>query len=152
MAKTNSDLCKNRRAFHDYEVLEDFEGGLVLKGTEVKSLRDHGGSLQESYIKAIKGEIWLVGASIAPYKFGNIHNHEERRDRKILLHKKEIEKLQRMTQEKGLTMVPLAIYLNKRGKIKLKFAIARGKKLYDKRQAIKGREEKRAIDRALKNY
>ena len=140
MSENNQDLCKNRRAFHDYEIIDTLEGGLVLQGTEVKSLRAHGGSLQEAYVRIIAGELWLVGCSIAPYKFGNIYNHDERRDRKILVHKRELEKLRRSVQEKGLTMIPLALYL-KRGKVKLKFAMARGKKNVDKRHSIKDREE-----------
>jgi len=144
-----SDLVSNRRAFHDYEILETFEAGLVLQGTEIKSLRDHGGSLQEAYIRPIKGELWLIGASIAPYKFGNIHNHEERRERKLLMHKREIVKIASKAQEKGLSVIPLAIYLVK-GRAKIKIALGKGKKLYDKRQALKSREEKKRIDQALK--
>jgi len=148
--KSESELVSNRRARHDYEILETFEAGMSLQGTEIKSLRDHGGSLQEAYVMIDKMEAWLKGCSIAPYSFGNIHNHEEKRDRKLLLHKKEIEKLKRSIQEKGLTIIPLAIYL-KRGKAKVKIAVARGKKQHDKRAAIKDREHKRSMERALKS-
>ena len=123
----------------------------MLQGTEIKSLRDHGGSLQEAYVKLIKNELWLVSCSIAPYKFGNIHNHEERRDRKLLMHKREIERLKAMTQEKGLSIVPLAMYFNK-GRVKLKIATARGKKLIDKRATIKDRDEKKRMDRVRKEH
>jgi len=151
MSKKKSDLVSNRRAFHDYEILESFEAGLVLKGTEIKSLRAGGGGLQEAYVKVLNNEVWLIGASIAPYKFGNIQNHEEKRDRKLLMHKREIQKLKQGTQEKGLTIVPLAIYL-KEGKAKIKIALAKGKKSYDKRASIKEREIKRSIDRAIKDH
>lgn len=147
--KNESELVSNRRARHDYEILETYEAGVSLQGTEIKSLRNHGGSLQDSFVLISRGEAWLKNASIAPYSFGNIHNHEERRDRKLLLHKKEIEKLKRSTDQKGLTIVPLSIYLSK-GRAKVKIGVARGKKQHDKRSAIKEREQKRSIERALK--
>jgi SsrA-binding protein len=143
------DLATNRKAFHDYEILDTFEAGIVLLGTEIKSLRDHGGSLQDSYVLVSNGEAFLKNASIAPYKFGNIHNHEEKRTRKLLLHKKEILKLDSLSREKGLTLIPLAMYL-KNGFVKVKIATARGKKLHDKRAALKEREQKRAINRAMR--
>lgn len=144
------DLATNRKAFHDYEILDTFEAGISLLGTEIKSLRDHGGNLQDAYILIASGEAFLKNASIAPYKFGNIHNHEEKRTRKLLLHKKEILKLDALSREKGLTLIPLAMYL-KKGFVKVKIATARGKKLRDKRAALKEREHKRAIDRALRS-
>ncbi|MCB1115827.1 MAG: SsrA-binding protein SmpB [Chlamydiia bacterium] len=147
--KSESELVSNRRARHDFEILETYEAGIALQGTEIKSLRNHGGSLQDAFVMITKGEAFLKNASIAPYSFGNIHNHEERRDRKLLLHKKEIEKLKRLTDQKGLTIVPLAMYLSK-GRAKVKIGVARGKKQHDKRSAIKEREQKRSIDRALK--
>jgi len=149
--KQNTDLVSNRKALHNYEILETFETGIVLKGTEVKSLRDHGGSLQEAYVKVSGNELWLVNCSIAPWRYGNIHNHEERRERKLLMHKKEISRLKAATQEKGYTIVPLSMYL-KKGRIKLKIATARGKTGIDKRQTIKAREEKRRMDRAMKDH
>jgi len=149
MSKKKSELVSNRRAFHDYEILDTFEAGMVLKGTEIKSLRAGGGGLQEAYVKVLHNEVWLIGCNIAPYKFGNIQNHEEKRDRKLLLHKKEIQKLKTATQEKGLTIVPLGIYL-KDGRAKIKIALAKGKKSYDKRASIKEREIKRSIDRMMK--
>ncbi|QVL56968.1 MAG: SsrA-binding protein SmpB [Simkaniaceae bacterium] len=147
--KNESELVSNRRARHDYEILETYEAGISLQGTEIKSLRNHGGSLQDAFVLITKGEAWLKNASIAPYSFGNVHNHEERRDRKLLLHKKEIYKLKRSTDQKGLTIVPLSIYLSK-GKAKVRIGIARGKKQHDKRSAIKEREQKRSVERALK--
>jgi len=144
-----SDLVSNRRATHDYAILETFEAGIALQGTEIKSLRNNGGVLQDAYVRVIEDEIWLIGCSIAPYKYGNIYNHEERRDRKLLMHKREIAKLRIATQEKGLTIIPLAFYL-KEGRVKVRIAIAKGKKSIDKRQSIKEREDKRQIDRMMK--
>lgn len=146
----NNDLVSNRRATHDYEVLETFEAGIVLQGTEIKSIRNNGASLQEAYVKVIKGEIWLVGSTIAPYRFGNIHNHEEKRDRKLLMHKREIERLKKATQEKGLTIIPLAMYL-KQGKIKARIGIAKGKKNIDKRADMKEQDDKRRMQQAMKS-
>jgi SsrA-binding protein len=144
------ELVSNRRAFHDYEILESFETGIVLMGTEIKSLRDHGGALQEAYVKVVKGEPWLVGSTIAPYRFGNLYNHEEKRERKLLMHKREIARLKTATQEKGLTIIPLAIYL-KNGRAKVKIALAKGKKSHDKRQALKERDDKKMIAKAIKS-
>jgi len=149
MKNKDRDLVTNRKAFFQYEILETFELGIQLLGTEIKSLRTHGGSLQEAYITCEKGELWLVGSSIKPYSFGNIYNHEERRKRKLLAHKREISRISKALQEKGLTCIPLAIVL-RRGLAKIKIALARGKKLYDKREVIKAREEKRHIARTMK--
>lgn len=149
--KHSSDLVSNRRATHDYEILETFEAGIVLQGTEIKSIRNNGASLQEAYVRVIRQEIWLIGCTIAPYRFGNIHNHEEKRDRKLLMHKREISRLKIATQEKGLTIIPLALYL-KDGRVKIRVGLAKGKKTVDKRADIKERDEKRKIQQALKNY
>ena len=150
--KSDSELVSNRRATHDYEILDTYESGIVLKGTEIKSLRDHGGSLQDAYVLvAATGDVILKNSSIAPYRFGGVFNHEERRDRKLLLHKREIAKLKSLSQEKGLTLIPLAMYL-KKGIAKVKIAVARGKRAYDKRAALKEKEHKRAIDRAMKDH
>lgn len=147
----NTDLVSNRRATFNYEIIETFEAGIALQGTEIKSLRDHGGSLQDAYVKVMDNALWLVNSSIAPYRHGNINNHEDRRERKLLMHKREIVRLKSDTQEKGLTIIPLAMYLNK-GRVKVKIATARGKKSIDKRETIKARDEKRTIDRAKKEY
>ena len=149
--KSDNSLVQNRRAFRDYEIIESYETGIVLKGTEIKSLRDSGGSLQESYVQVKNSELWLIGAHIAPYSFGNINNHEETRDRKLLMHKREISKLKTAVQEKGLSLVPLALYL-KRGRVKVKIALARGKKNIDKRATIKAREEKRRMQHVMKKF
>lgn len=145
----SSELVKNRAAYHHYEILEKFETGVVLLGTEVKSLKDHGGSLAEGYVKIKNDEIWLTNANIAHYKMGNLQNHEEKRERKLLMHKKEILRLKAKVNEKGLTIVPLALYLSK-GRVKLSIGLARGKKDYDKRESIKTRDQKRAVQRELR--
>lgn len=151
MAKNEGELVSNRRAFHDYEILETFEAGIVLLGTEIKSLRNHGGSLQDAYILVSGYIATLKNASIAPYKFGNLFNHEEKRERKLLLHKRELIKLKSFSQEKGLALIPLAMYL-KKGYVKVKIGVGKGKKLHDKRSALKEKEHKKAIDRAIKNF
>lgn len=148
---SQKELVRNRRAFHDYEILETYEAGLVLMGTEIKSLRAHGGNLAEAYVKVINNELWLIGASIAPYQFGSIYNHDERRDRKLLMHKREIERLKEIVQQKGLTLIPLALYL-KNGRVKISIGHGRGKKKEDKRQSLMEREKKREMDRAMKGY
>ncbi len=149
-SKKEGELVSNRRASHDYEILETFEAGIMLVGTEIKSLRDHGGSLQDSYVIVTDSKVILKGSSIAPYRYGNVFNHEDKRDRQLLLHKREIAKLKSLSQEKGLTLIPLSFYL-KNGFVKVKIASARGKKAYDKRAALKAKEHKKAMDRALKN-
>jgi SsrA-binding protein len=157
MAKKNkkksssSDLCGNRKAFHDYEILETHEAGMLLCGTEIKSLRDHGGSLQEAYVRVIHDEVFLIGAHIALWKYGNINNHVEQADRKLLLHRYEIKKLKEHVTQKGNTLVPLAIYLSK-GRAKIKIGIAKGKKLHDKRASIKERTEKRRMQQIQKEH
>jgi SsrA-binding protein len=152
MNQKSSELVSNRRATHDFEILETFEAGIALQGTEIKSLRDNGGTLQDAYVKVSNSnELWLIGSSIAPYRFGNIHNHEERRDRKLLMHKREIAQLKKASQEKGLTVIPLSFYL-KDGRVKVKIASAKGKKHADKRAAIKERDEKRQMQKALKHH
>jgi SsrA-binding protein len=148
---SDSELVSNRRAFHDYEVLETFEAGIVLQGTEVKSLRNHGGSLQDAYILVSDALIvHLRGSSIAPYRFGNLFNHEDKRERQLLLHKREILKLKTYSQEKGLTLIPLALYL-KSGFVKVKIGVCKGKRTFDKRAALKEREQQRDIDRAMRH-
>lgn len=144
------DLVSNRKAFHNYEILETLEAGIILLGTEIKSLRNHGGNIQESYVVFHRGEAYIKNSSIAPYKYGNLFNHEERRERKLLLHKRELLRLKSLTEEKGLTIIPIAFYL-KKGFVKVKLGVARGKKAYDKRAAIKARDDKRAMQRTMKH-
>ncbi len=139
-------VVRNRKAFHEFEVLEQIEAGLVLKGTEVKSLRDGNIQLGDSYARFKAGELYLVNAHISEYKMGSWTNHEPRRPRKLLLHRREIARLSVKVEEKGLTLVPLSVYF-KRGYAKVRLGICRGKKLYDKRAALKQREAQRATRR-----
>lgn len=131
----SNDLVSNRKATYDFEILETFETGIVLQGTEIKSLRDNGGSLQESYVRVVGSELYLIGSHIAPYRFGNVYNHDERRDRKLLAHKREILRFKQATQEKGLTLIALGFYL-KNGRVKVKIAIAKGKKTFEDRKSV----------------
>ena len=139
----------NRRARHDYHVLETHEAGLVLQGTEVKSLRAGHIQLKDSYADVMRGELFLVGAHISPYEQGNIFNHTPERARKLLMHKREIVKLAAQVQEKGLTLIPLKIYF-KDGKAKVEIGLCKGKQGADKRATIADREVKRELDRAMK--
>lgn len=150
MSERSADLVSNRRATHDFEILETFEAGIALLGTEIKSIREHGASLQESFVKVMDNEVWLIGCNIAPYKYGNIHNHEEKRHRKLLMHRREIQKLKTATQEKGQTIIALAFYL-KNGRVKVKIATAKGKKAMDKRADIKERDVKKQMQQAMKH-
>jgi len=143
-------IADNRRARHDYELLERFEAGLVLTGTEVKSLRVGSASLAQAFADVRDGEVWLVGAEIATYDQGNIANHVPTRDRKLLLHRGEIASLYGKVREKGLTLVPTRMYW-KDGRAKVEIALARGKQTIDKRRDIARREADRAMQRALKS-
>ena len=152
MAKKRDDIevvARNRRASHDYHLLENFEAGLALTGTEIKSLRDHKVSLQQAYIQPRNGELWLVEANIAPYEHGNRENHEATRPRKLLLHRREINKILDALQTKGMTMVPTRLYL-KGGWAKVDVALAKGKKQFDKREDLARRDADRQVERALR--
>ena len=144
--KFNPVFAENRKARHDYTVLETIECGMVLSGTEVKSIRHGSVSLAGSYGAVLKGELWLLGADIAAYKFGNRFNHEPKSQRKLLVHSKEIRELQLKTEAKGLTLVPLKIFL-KNGKIKVDLGVCRGKQLHDKREALKKKDLRRDLER-----
>jgi SsrA-binding protein len=143
-------IAENRRARHEYHLLDRYEAGIALTGTEVKSLRQGGASLQQAYADVREGEAWLIGAHIAEYGQGNIHNHEPDRDRKLLLHRKEIESLYGKVRERGLTLVPTRLYF-KDGKVKVEVALARGKERRDKRRDIAKRDAERQMERALKS-
>jgi SsrA-binding protein len=143
-------IADNRRARHDYHLLDRFEAGLVLTGTEVKSLRDGRATLAQSYAEVRDGEAWLVGAEIAVYDQGNRANHEPDRPRKLLLHRREIDSLYGKVREKGLTVVPTRLYF-KDGKVKVELALAQGKNVRDKRRDVIDRESRRDIERALKS-
>ncbi|MBN2351139.1 MAG: SsrA-binding protein SmpB [Spirochaetales bacterium] len=139
-------LAVNKKARFEYEVIENLECGLELAGTEVKSIKAGQFSFADAYAKVENDELWLVALHVTPYVFGNIHNREPARQRKLLAHKQEIKRLKRKTDEKGLTLVPMRFYL-KKGIVKVEIATCRGKKLHDKRQSIKARDVKRDIDR-----
>ncbi len=143
-------ITQNRKARYEYDILDTMEAGIVLHGTEVKSLRMGKANLKDSYASVRDGEVFLLNAHISPYSHGNINNHDPVRERKLLLHKKEIRKLIGKTQEKGLTLVPLKLYF-KNGKVKVELAMAKGKKFYDKRQSIAKRESDRELKRILKD-
>ena len=142
-------IAKNKRARFEYEILETFEAGLVLRGTEIKSIRAHKVSLQRSYVQVREGELWLVEAHIAEYEHGNRDNHEPTRPRKLLPNRREINKILEQLQQKGLSCVPTILYL-KNGRAKVEIALGRGKKLHDKRQTLANRDSQRQVERALR--
>jgi SsrA-binding protein len=144
-------IAVNRRARHDYFIEETFETGIVLTGTEVKSLRLGKGNLQDSYAQIQNNQLLLENCHISPYDFGNRFNHEPLRTRKLLMHRAEIVRLFSKVREKGLTLVPLQMYFNERGRVKVEIALARGKKLYDKREDIAKRDADREMDRAVRS-
>ncbi len=144
----NPIFAENRKARHDYTVLDTIECGIVLTGTEVKSIRHGEVSLSGAYAAVLKGELWLVGADISAYKFGNRFNHEPKAMRKLLVHNKEVQDLKMKTEAKGLTLVPLKLYL-KHGRIKVALGVCRGKALHDKRDSLKAKSLKRDMERGL---
>ncbi len=142
-------VATNRRARHDYDLLELIEAGIVLTGTEIKSVRANQVSLQQSYVQQRNGELFLVEANIAQYEHGNRENHDPKRPRKLLLHRREINKLINTVQQKGLALIPVRVYL-KNGRAKVEIALARGKRKFDKRQDLAKRDDERRIERALR--
>ena len=147
---TSKDVAVNRRALHDYEILDRIDAGIALTGSEIKSVRAGKVSLQEAYARPDKGEVWLVGAHIAEYGPASYNGHEPRRSRRLLLHRSEIRDIEREVDAKGLTLIPLKLYLNKRGLAKVQLGIARGRRQYDKRAAIAKRDADREVQRALR--
>jgi SsrA-binding protein len=142
-------ITVNRKAQHDYHILERLEAGIALTGTEIKAIRDGRANLRDAYARPERGEMWLVGAHIGPYAAAGPFNHEPGRRRKLLLHRKQILELAREVEEKGLTLVPLRLYF-KSGRAKVELALARGRRRYDRRQAIARREAEREMRRALR--
>ncbi len=142
-------IASNKKAFHDYHVLDKIEAGIELTGTEVKSLRDGAANLKDSYVNVRNGEAFLIGAHISPYSHGNLANHDPERTRRLLLHRREIDRLSGQIVEKGLTVVPLRLYF-KGGRVKAELGVVRGKKLYDKRETEKKREADREAAAAMK--
>lgn len=139
-------ICQNRKARYDYEVVETLEAGIVLKGTEIKSVREHRVTLDGAYANVDGGQVMLVGCNIEPYSHGNVHNHEAKRDRRLLLNKSEIAKFADKASVRGFTLIPLSMYI-KDGKAKIELAVCRGRQTHDKRHAIKEREVKKAMKR-----
>ncbi len=144
-------LSTNRKARHEYHFVETLECGLELKGTEVKSMRAGRFAFADSYGWVENDQLWLLGFHISPYDFGNRHNHDPDRRKRLLVHKQELLRLKRRVVEKGLTLIPVRVYLNKKGRVKLELAVARGKKLYDKREDIRSRDAKRDSDREMRS-
>jgi len=142
-------LASNRRAFFNYTVEDKLECGIALKGTEVKSIKENKFSFRDSYAKIENDELWLISLHVTPYAFGNIHNHDPDRKRKLLVHSQEIKRLRRKVDEKGLTLVPLKFYL-KASLVKVELGICRGKRTVDKRQAIKAKDQKRDAEREMR--
>ncbi len=146
MSKT---VALNRKARHNYTISDTFEAGLVLTGTEIKSIRAGKANLSDAYARVEKGEAWLINAHIAPFEQGNRYNHEPRRDRKLLLRRTEIDQLMGRAAAKGLTVVPLRLYINDRGRAKIELGLARGKQLHDRRRDIADRQARRDVEREI---
>ena len=143
---------KNKKAAFEYFLVETFMAGIVLTGTEIKSIRMGKASLVDTYCLIINGEMWVRGMSISPYFYGSYSNHEMKRDRKLLLTKREIHRLQEATKQPGFTIIPTLIFIDENGRAKVDIALAKGKKMFDKRQTLKEKEDRREMDRAIKRY
>jgi SsrA-binding protein len=152
MSDYKSINIRNKRAYFNYEILEEFVAGIQLAGTEIKSLRLGKASLVDCYCYFNRGELFVKGMNIAEYDWGNLNNHAPRRDRKLLLNRRELQKLERASQDKGVTIVGLRVFINDRGFAKLAIGLAKGKKEYDKRETIKARDTKRELDSIKKAY
>lgn len=146
----HKDVAVNRRALHDFEILDNIEAGISLTGSEIKSVRAGKVSLQEAYARPDRGQVWLQGAHIAEYGPASYNGHDPRRSRRLLLHRAQIREIEREVEAKGLTLIPLRMYLNPRGIAKVQLAVARGRKQYDKRQVIAKRDADREMERALR--
>jgi len=144
-------IAKNKKAWHEYNILEKYEGGIVLYGSEVKAIRENKVNINEAYVRFIGRELVIIGMHIGKYSNEGYSSHEALRDRKLLLHRKELVKLKKMVEEKGKTLIPLSLYFN-RGKIKLEFALAKGKKLWDKRKSKMDKDIKRQLERNMKKF
>lgn len=147
-----SPTIQNKKAWHNYELVEKVEAGIALLGTEVKSLRDRNCDLDACYARLDNNEVWLIGCKIAPYERGGYTNHDPLRKRKLLLHRTQIKKIRTKLDQRGFTLIPTKIYFNDRGKAKVELAIATGKKLHDKRQALQEKQAKKDIRRDMKKY
>ena len=149
--KSQNINIKNKKAYFEYEILEKFVAGIQLAGTEIKSIRNGKVNLGEAFCRFTRNELYVVNMNISEYDFGNINNHEARRDRKLLMNKKELEKLQKKLKESGLTIVPLKMFITDKGFCKLAIGLGKGKKTYDKRESLRQKDHKRDIDRAMKS-
>lgn len=143
---------KNKKASFEFFFIDTYTAGIVLTGTEIKSIRLGKASLVDAFCYIHNGEIWLKGMNISPYFYGSYNNHESKRDRKLLLNRREIYKLQEATKQVGYTIVPILVFIDDKGRAKVDIALARGKKEYDKRQTLKDKEDRREMDRAVKHY
>jgi len=150
MAQQNNIVIKNKKASFDYEFIETFVAGIVLTGTEIKSIRLGKVSLVDTYCTFVKRELWVKNMNISEYFYGTYNNHSTRRDRKLLLNRKELNKIERLSKDTGLTIVPTKLFLDEKGLAKVVIAVAKGKKAYDKRQSLREQDDKRAMDRAFK--
>ena len=143
---------KNRKAAFEYFFIEEFTAGIVLTGTEIKSIRAGKASLVDTYCAMIRGELWVKGMSVSPYFYGSYNNHEQKRDRKLLLTRREINRLESATKQTGYTIVPTLVFIDDHGRAKADIALCKGKKAYDKRQTLKDKEDRREMDRAMKDF
>ncbi|MCR5680509.1 MAG: SsrA-binding protein SmpB [Prevotella sp.] len=143
---------KNRKAAFEYFFIEEFTAGIVLTGTEIKSIRAGKASLVDTYCTIIRGELWVKGMSISPYFYGSYNNHEQKRDRKLLLTRREINRLESATKQTGYTIVPTLVFIDDKGRAKVDLALCKGKKAFDKRQTLKEKEDRREMDRAMKGF
>jgi len=150
MTQKNNIVIKNKKASFDYEFIETFVAGIVLTGTEIKSIRLGKASLVDTYCVMIQGELWVKNMNISEYFYGTYNNHVARRDRKLLLNRKELNKVDRLSKDTGFTIVPTKLFLNEKGLAKLVITVAKGKKAYDKRQSLREKDDKRAMERAFK--
>ena len=144
-------IATNRKAWHEYHILEKYEGGMVLYGSEVKAIREGKANIKEAYVRFIDNELFAVGMHIGKYSNEGYSTHSPVRDRKLLLHKRELSKIRKLVEEKGKTLIPLSLYL-KHGRVKIEFGLAQGKKMWDKRKTKMDKDVKRQVDRAMKNY
>jgi len=144
-------IAKNPTAYHNYDITDTLEAGIILSGTEIKSIRNHSCNLKDSYVIIRNGEVFILNMNIAEYSHGNLFNHDPLRTRKLLMHKKEILKMQLKIKQEGYTIIPTKLYFNDKGKVKLEIALAKGKKNYDKRESIKEKDQKRNIEKNYKN-
>ena len=143
---------KNKKAAFEYFFIEEFTAGIVLTGTEIKSIRAGKASLVDTYCTIIRGELWVKGMSISPYFYGSYNNHEQKRDRKLLLTRRELSRLESATRQTGYTIVPTLIFIDENGRAKVDLALCKGKNAYDKRQTLKAKEDRREMDRAMKGF